>query len=280
MNSGSTAALITFFIYIVAVFGLAILSGRVAKGKEFVNEYFLGSRGFGVWAFALTFAATNASGGSFMGFPALVYTHGWTLAFWIAGFMLVPLMSMGLIGKRLNQVARRSDSVTIPEVLAARFDEPRVGLVATGLLIFFMFFYLLAQFKAGGKILSTLLSGEPLFQSVAASVSQWTRSIAWVNQASGEYLVCLTLFSAAVIVYVVYGGFRAVVWTDVMQGVVMFVGVVIMLVLTLIQVGGLENATRQLAQMTPPEFGESQTNPSRHKDGTDSPSERNMDSPG
>ena len=48
---------------------LAVLSNRVAKGKEFVGEYFLGSRSFGVWAFALTFAATNASGGTFMGFP-------------------------------------------------------------------------------------------------------------------------------------------------------------------------------------------------------------------
>ena len=79
MADGS-GALITFAVYTAAVLLLAVLSNRVAKGKEFVGEYFLGSRGFGVWAFALTFAATNASGGTFMGFPALVYTHGWTLA--------------------------------------------------------------------------------------------------------------------------------------------------------------------------------------------------------
>ena len=62
MNEGSTAALLTFAGYTISVFLLAILSNRVAKGKDFVGEYFLGSRGFGVWAFALTFAATNASG--------------------------------------------------------------------------------------------------------------------------------------------------------------------------------------------------------------------------
>ena len=64
------------------------------------------------------------------------------------------------------------------------------------------------------------------------------------------------MFAVAVIVYVVYGGFRAVVWTDVMQGIVMFIGVILMLGLTLHQVGGLENATRQMAKMTPPEFGQ------------------------
>ncbi|WP_436717097.1 hypothetical protein U8335_08620 [Roseiconus lacunae] len=256
MNNGSNAALYSFLIYTVAVFLLAIWSERYSKGKEFVGEYFLGSRGFGVWAFALTFAATNASGGSFMGFPALIYTHGWTLAFWIAGFMMLPLMSMGLLGKRLNQVARRCDAVTIPEILGARFGSPAVALTATGLLVFFMFFYLLAQFKAGGKILSTLLSDEPSFQSIASTVASWTQSIPWINQASGDYLVCLVLFSTAVIVYVVYGGFRAVVWTDVMQGIVMFVGVLGMLALALSQVGGLRQATEKMAVMTPPEFAQ------------------------
>jgi sodium/pantothenate symporter len=255
MGEASNTALITFALYTVAVFLLAVLANRAAKGKEFVGEYFLGSRSFGVWALALTFAATNASGGTFMGFPALIYTHGWSLALWIAGYMVVPLVSMGLMGKRLNQVARKCDALTIPEVLRGRFESSRVGLVATSLLVFFMFFYLVAQFKAGGKILSTLLSHEPIFQSSVDFIGTATAGIPWVNQAEPDYLVCLIVFSVAVIVYVVYGGFRAVVWTDVMQGIVMFVGVVLMLGLALWQVGGLSNATRQMAEMTPPENG-------------------------
>ncbi len=140
-------------------------------------------------------------------------------------------------------------------MLRARFSSAAVGLVATSLLIFFMFFYLVAQFKAGGKILSTLFAGEPVFQSTVTWVAWVTADLPWINQAEPDYLVCLLVFSAAVIVYVVYGGFRAVVWTDVMQGIVMFVGVLLMLALALWQVGGLENATRQLAKMTPPEHG-------------------------
>ena len=255
MSEGSTAALLTFAGYTISVFVLAILSNRVGKGKDFVGEYFLGSRSFGVWAFALTFAATNASGGSFTGFPALIYTHGWTLALWIAAYMVMPLVSMALIGKRMNQIARKTNALTIPEVLRARFDSSAVGLVATSLLIFFMFFYLLAQFKAGGIILSTLFADEPLFQSAVSFVSQMTMNIPWVNQAEPDYLLCLILFAGAVIIYVVYGGFRAVVWTDVMQGIVMFLGVILMLGMALWQVGGLETATRKLEKMIPPEHG-------------------------
>lgn len=255
MIDGSNSALITFGIYTVAVFGLAIVSNRVAKGKEFVGEYFLGSRSFGVWAIAMTFAATNASGGTFMGFPSLIYTHGWSLALWIASVMLTPLIAMALMGKRLNQIARKCNALTIPEILRGRFESAKVGLVATGIIVFFLFFYLLAQFKAGGKILSTLLAQEPAFQSAVASIAAFTKPIPWINQADPDYLLCLVFFSLAVIVYVVYGGFRAVVWTDVMQGIIMFFGVVLMLVLVLHQVGGLENATRQLARMTTPERG-------------------------
>ena len=114
-------ALVSFGLYMVAVFALAWFASRKsAKGQSFVGEYFLGGRAFGLWAFALTFAATNASGGTFMGFPAKIYMHGWVLALWIAGFMVVPLVAMGLLGKRLNLVARKTGALTLPEVLGNR----------------------------------------------------------------------------------------------------------------------------------------------------------------
>ncbi|MFP6751700.1 MAG: hypothetical protein VB855_08490, partial [Pirellulaceae bacterium] len=101
--SASNAALWTFLIYMLAVFSLAVLSNRLMKGKNFLSEYFLGSRGLGVWAFALTFAATSASGGSFTGFPSKIYTHGWVLGLWIGSYIVVPICAMGLLGKRINQ---------------------------------------------------------------------------------------------------------------------------------------------------------------------------------
>ena len=255
--AGATnAALITFAVYMLFVFFLAWLSSRVRSKKEFVSEYFLGSRGLGVWAFALTFAATNSSGGSFMGFPALIYTHGWVLALWIASYMVVPIVTTGLMAKRLNQVARRAGALTVPEILRERFGSPGVGLIATGLLTFFMFFYLLAQFKAGSNILATLLGEIELFQTAVAWVAQWQQGVPLLGSAEPDYLLCLIVFSGTVIAYTAYGGFRAVVWTDVMQGFVMVIGVVVMFVLIMKQTGGLGAATRAVAEMTPPEHGE------------------------
>ena len=253
-SSSTNVALTTFCIYLVAVLFLAWLSSRGAKTDSFVDEYFLGGKRLSIWAFALTFAATSASGGSFVGFPALIYTHGWILALWIGGYMLVPLVAMGLLGKRLNKLGRETNAVTIPEVLGKRFESSAIGILASLLIVVFMFIFLLAQFKAGSTILSSLLGGVSLFETAVSWTASATSSIPFLSAAEPDYLLCLFVFSIAVIGYVVYGGFQAVVWTDVMQGVVMFFGVVFLLILTLRQAGGLTNATKDLAQRTPPVF--------------------------
>ncbi|MDG2389166.1 MAG: hypothetical protein P8M30_07585 [Planctomycetaceae bacterium] len=251
----SSTALIVFLIYTLAVFGLAALSNYLMKSKSFVSEYFLGSRSLGVWAFALTFAATSASGGSFTGFPARIYSHGWILALWIASYMVVPICTMGFLGKRINQVARLSEAITVPDVIRDRFRSPGLGLLSVSLIVFFMSFNLVAQFKAGSKILITLLGDNDLFKQGVA----WTQSITsgwgFLEGVAPDYFLCLSLFAVAVIAYTTYGGFHAVVWTDVMQGIVMVIGVVIMLPLALYQVGGTGKLASEFKEMTPPKVG-------------------------
>jgi Na+/pantothenate symporter len=251
-STGSNAALITFVFYMLAVFALAWASSRLLRGKRFLSEYFLGSRGLGVWAFALTFAATSASGGSFMGFPSKIYTHGWVLALWIASYMMVPVLTMGLLGKRLNHVARKAGAITIPDVLLGRFQSVRLSALGTLLIVFFMAFNLVAQFKAGALMLSTLLDDVPMFHAARNWTAGLTEDIRPLGGVESGYALCLVIFATAVIVYTTYGGFRAVVWTDVMQGMVMLVGVLIMLPLALWLCGGLAATTDELARMTPP----------------------------
>ncbi len=249
----SNSAIVAFVVYLGAVILLAWLSTRVASRSSFLSEYFLGGRNLGVWAFALTFAATSASGGSFIGFPSIVYAHGWSVALWIGSYMLMPLVAMGLLAKRLNQVARQTDAITIPDLIRDRFQSPGLGLLATVFIIFFMTCNLIAQFKGGSLILQTLLQDVPAFQygvmGVARVISHAPGVFAAVDPA---YLLCLIVFAVSVVGYTTYGGFRAVVWTDVMQGVVMVAGIMVLLPLTLVAVGGLGRATRDLASVAPP----------------------------
>ena len=250
--SGADTAWIGFVAYLFGVFVLGWIAHRTTRKGDFVGEYFLGGRRLGAWALALTFAATAASGGSFVGFPALIYTHGWVMALWIAGYMVTPLVGMCLLGRRLHRAARVSGAITIPELIRHRLSSPGAGAVAAGFIVVFLFVFLLAQFKAGGMILTTLLQDMPLFQSGTGAISGLFGTEGWLGTADPGYLLSLMVFAGAVLGYVVYGGFRAVVWTDVMQGIVMVAGVIVLLILVLGKTGGVGGANKRLATLVPP----------------------------
>ncbi len=216
MEQTSQVTIVTFIVYIVEILLLAAIAHRFLSGKSFLAKYFLGSRGLGSWALAFTFAATSASGGSFTGFPSLIYSYGWLLAFWVASYMVVPLCTMGVMGKRLNQVARKTGAITVPDVLRDRYDSGAIGLFAVCTIVFYTVSNLVAQFKAGALIVE----------------ATFNLSETW------GYLAGLGIFAGVVVIYTAYGGFRAVVWTDVVQGVFMGIGVVILLPIVLSLAGG------------------------------------------
>src|SRR5438128_12650777 len=122
----------TLFALLVVMAVSVWLGTQAQKAVEkggFIKGYFLGNRGLGAWALALT--ATVQSGGTFMGFPSLVYTHGWVVALWICGYMVVPITGFGVLGKRLAQLSRKTGALTVPDMFRARFNSPRLGLAAS-----------------------------------------------------------------------------------------------------------------------------------------------------
>src|SRR5207248_10176303 len=143
----------------VGVFLLGALAHRLLKKGEFLKEYFLGDRGLGAWVLGLTYVATSVSAGSFVGFPSLIYKHGWIMALGIGGYMVGRLVSKGVLAKRLNQVSRLSGAITVPDVLRDRFQSPALGVLAGVFLLIFLTFNLVAQFKAGGLIMRQASAG-------------------------------------------------------------------------------------------------------------------------
>ena len=107
--SPGAGALIALLIFIAASIWLGTVAHRVMQKSSFLKGYFLGNRGLGAWAMALT--ATVQSGGTFMGFPSLVYSHGWVVILWIASYMVVPMTAFGVLGKRLAELSRRTGAI-------------------------------------------------------------------------------------------------------------------------------------------------------------------------
>jgi len=233
MPSPGVGAIAALVLFIAASVWLGTVAQRVVEKSRFIQGYFQGNRGLGAWTIALT--ATVQSGGTFMGFPSLVYTYGWIVALWIGSYMVVPLTGFGVIGKRIAQISRHTGAVTMPDLFRARYASPAAGLVCSLLIIAFMTIMMFAQFKAGAVVMKIAWPGTgdlALAENANASIDR-------------VYLIGLAIFSLTVVGYTLIGGFLAAVWTDLLQSVMMFIGVAILVLLALRAAGGLEMASRQ-----------------------------------
>jgi SSS family solute:Na+ symporter/sodium/pantothenate symporter len=223
-----------------ASMAIGVVANRQAQRGGFLKGYFLGNRALGSWSMALT--ATVMSGGTFMGFPALVYSYGWVVALWIASYMMVPLCTFGVIGKRLGQLSRLTGAITLPELLRERFRSPALGIAASFLMVFILAFGLISQFKAGAIIMQLVLPKLPgLYLPGMAGQS-------------AEFMTGLAIFTIVVVSYTVYGGFLAAVWTDLFQSILMAIGVLILFPLALLRSGGLAAGTIAGVQAAGPGF--------------------------
>jgi SSS family solute:Na+ symporter/sodium/pantothenate symporter len=240
-SSASFGTLLALLVFITASIWLGTVAQRAVRRGAFLKGYFLGNRGLGAWTLALT--ATVQSGGTFMGFPSLVYSHGWAVALWICGYMVVPITGFGVLGKRFAQLSRRTGAITMPDLFRARFDSPQVGLVSSLLILFFLTSMMIAQFKAGALVMKVAWPG-----SGALALAESSDAL------DRYYYMGLTIFALTVVGYTVIGGFLAAVWTDLFQSVLMLAGVMILLPLALIAAGGLEDASIAAARNAGPQY--------------------------
>lgn len=227
----SLAPLISLALLMGASMAIGIMANRTARRGGFLKSYFLGNRGLGSWSMALT--ATVMSGGTFMGFPSLVYRYGWSLALWIASYMVVPLCTFAVIGKRMGQLSRLTGAITMPDFFRERFSSPTLGAVASGLMVLILSVSLVAQFKGGAIILQQVMPVMP-----GITDAGWS-----LNGKSAGFVLGLAIFTLVVVSYTVYGGFLAAVWTDLFQSILMAVGVAILFPLAMMKAGSLQAGT-------------------------------------
>jgi sodium/pantothenate symporter len=239
------ATLVALVLFTLVSLGLGVIANFVAQQKlGFLRKYFLGNRSLGAFAVALT--AAVMSGGTFMGFPSLVYSFGWVVALWIASYMVSSMSVLGVLGKRIGQLSRRTGAITLPDLFRERYGSPALGILTSLLIIFFLTSNLVAQFKGGAVIMQIVLPSDTVHWFVAEDAPV---------RADMSYLIGLAIFTATVVAYTTYGGFLAAVWTDVFQSIVMAIGVIILLPLALAASHGLGEATYNGMQQAGNGFG-------------------------
>jgi sodium/pantothenate symporter len=225
MYAASPQVWFAFALYLFITFALAHLAHRRSRGGNFLEDFFVAGREIGPWVLALTWTATMASGGTFIGVPALAHTYGWPVMLWICSYMVVATAGMGLLGKRVAEIGRRTGALTFPDLLRDRFESRAIGVISGVAVLILYTSYLVAQYIAGARVIEAVL-GVPYLWGVLA-------------------------FAITVSLYTVYGGFRAVAWTDSFQAMVMLGGVLLTGFFAVRKIGGLEAVYANLEAQSP-----------------------------
>jgi sodium/proline symporter len=210
-----------FLAYLAMLLVLGFVAERYTKSLE---AFLLGDRKMGPWLTALSYESTAYSGWLMLGFPGRAFTRGFA-AIW-AGVACVIGDSLNwlLVSQRLRDETERLRALTVPEYLERRFPKEgghAIQLVASAALGFFMLIYLWAQFVAAGKAMMTML--------------EWS------------YLPAVAVSAIVIIIYTFQGGYRAVVWTDAFQAVMMLVALAILPLACISEMGGFSGLKAALA---------------------------------
>lgn len=227
--------LLVYKITGIAVY-LAILLyiGAVAsKRMKTLGDYFAGGKNMGFWSVAFSARATGESAWLLLGLTGLGATAGFGALWVVAGEVIGIGAAWLLMARRFKRLTDRYDSLTMPDYLESRFKDTghRLRLASAGALIIFVTIYVSAQIDATGAAFESFLG--------------------W------NYYVGVFVGFVVVSIYIVGGGFVAVVWSDVFQGALMGLGLVTLPIAAIVVAGGWGEVSSGLNEVDPSllEFG-------------------------
>lgn len=198
---GLTQMYATFALYLLLMIAVGLYFYRRAKNIE---DYLLGGRGMGSWVTALSAQASDMSGWLLMALPGAVFMAGLGECWIAAGLALGTFLNWLLVAPRLRLYTASTHSLTLSTFFERRFRDPtRLLRLLTALLTLFFFTFYAA---------SGLLGAGNLF-----------RELFGIN-----FTAAVLIGTAVMVFYTLLGGFLAVCWTDLFQGILMFAAIVIL----------------------------------------------------
>ncbi|MBM7609585.1 sodium/proline symporter [Lysinibacillus composti] len=220
--------LLAIVIYMLA---MIIIGWYAYKRTTNLNDYMLGGRDLGPAVTALSAGAADMSGWLLMGLPGAIYAAGMVEA-WIAiGLTVGAWLNWLLVAPRLRVYTQVSkNSITIPSFLDNRLrDNTKLIRIVSGIVILVFFtFYVSSGMVSGGKF----------FESSFGF----------------DYHTGLIVVSLVTVGYTLFGGFLAVSYTDFLQGLIMFLALILVPTIGLFFTGGLGETIDSIKSVDPQHF--------------------------
>lgn len=216
---------LTFISYLILMLGIGVVAYRRTQD---LSDYVLGGRNLGPIPSALSAGASDMSGWLLMGLPGYALVAGYG-SFWLAGGLLLGTwLNWLLVAQRLRVYSHQaSDALTLPAFFEKRFEDNSHSLriiSALFVLVFFLF-YTSSGLVAGGKLFETVFGL--------------------------DYTIAVLVGAVAIVSYTMFGGFLAVSWTDVVQGLLMVGALILVPLIAIGEVGGISGTLSAIEAKNP-----------------------------
>lgn len=211
-------------IYLAVLAALAVWSRRETRS---LSGFFLAGKKLPYWVVAFSTNATGESGWLLLGLTGMGFAVG-AQAYWVmVGEVIGIALSWTFISTRLKRLSDETDAITLPDVISARFGDDRHILrsIAVVIILTMVCAYVTAQMVASGKALSSFIGM--------------------------DYRSAVVVGAVIIISYTFVGGYKAVAYTDVVQGVLMLGGLLVVPVVAIAAAGGWQSVTDRLAAQDP-----------------------------
>ena len=214
------------FVFVALYWSYCIFWGiKGALSAKTASDYFVAGRQISLWVFILAATATSFSGWTFMGHPGLIYRDGFQYAY--ASFYAITIPFTGVLFlKRQWMLGKRFGFITPGEMMAYYFKSDTVRLLVVLVALVFSVPYLGVQLRASGFLFNVLTDG-----MLNVNVGMW-------------------LLSAVVVIYVASGGLRAVAYVDSAQAILLALGIVVIGIIAMNEVGGFAALNERIAALT------------------------------
>ncbi|UBH24258.1 sodium/proline symporter PutP [Micrococcus porci] len=222
MDSNTAFLLAAIGLYFVAMIAIGLYA---ARRNNDLDDYMLAGRDMKPGVAALSAGASDMSGWLLMGLPGAVYASGLIEGWMAIGLIVGAWVNWKVVAPRLRSYTEvAGDSITIPTFLENRFkDHTHILRIVAGLIILVFFtFYVSSGMVAGGKFVESTFGPDSIY---AQGVS--------VN-----YLTGMVVVAGITVLYTLFGGFLGASLTDVAQGVLMFLALLVVPVAVIATMGG------------------------------------------
>ena len=214
-------------IYLFSLIGIGYCGMR-ARRENSLKDFYLAGSGVGFLVLVLTLYATQYSGNTLFAFTGKTFRIGYA---WLMSvhFMTAIIVVYLVFAPKLHRLAKRESFITPADFLEHRFSHRPYTVLASITMVLAIGNYLLAQLTAMGLLLQGMTTFEP----------------------QTAFVTGVILLAVIMLVYETLGGFRAVAWTDMIQGGILMVGFAILLFVVLDHFGGLAKSFETLKEAKP-----------------------------